>query len=433
MNNNWKSYFLISLILLVISSGFGVFYLILSNSAKQILAHTESQLTATQTRLSTVIEEHDITTTKLIDTAGQLSTTKVQLREKENQLNITNTQLSTTKGELNYAVTQLTTTEDELADTVTQLTTTEDELADTVTQLTLTEDKLADTVTQLTTTEDELADTVTQLTVTEGALGDIVAQLASAEDELADAVTQLTLAEDELADAVIENTLLLSQYANIRAIVEARIGYSFYVTEEDRQSYITPDDATVSALVQATTDGYTGDTSRTWNDYFLLYQWVADNIVYNFDSYMPRLPELLSDAVRWVQECWNKPAETIADGKGDCEDQALLLASMMKNYNNGDLAVWLIGIQSAVPGQIGHMAVAFPVEGGHLTIVDPTWSYYTGWPSGSLESKIASSAVSDWVSLIPDANFYVYSILSNNTDQRFSSTAEFLTWFEENR
>ena len=405
MNNNWKSYFLISLILLVISSGFGVFYLILSNSAKQILAHTESQLTATQTRLSTVIEEHDITTTKLIDTAGQLSTTKVQLREKENQLNITNTQLSTTKGELNYAVTQLTTTEDELADTVTQLT-------------------LA---------EDELTDTVTQLTLTEGALDDIVAQLASAEDELADAVTQLTLAEDELADAVIENTLLLSQYANIRAIVEARIGYSFYVTEEDRQSYITPDDATVSALVQATTDGYTGDTSRTWNDYFLLYQWVADNIVYNFDSYMPRLPELLSDAVRWVQECWNKPAETIADGKGDCEDQALLLASMMKNYNNGDLAVWLIGIQSAVPGQIGHMAVAFPVEGGHLTIVDPTWSYYTGWPSGSLESKIASSAVSDWVSLIPDANFYVYSILSNNTDQRFSSTAEFLTWFEENR
>ncbi len=433
MNNNWKSYFLISLILLVISSGFGAFSLILSNSAKQILAHTESQLTATQTRLSTVIEEHDITTTKLIDTAGQLSTTKVQLREKENQLNITNTQLSTTKGKLNYTVTQLTATEDELADTVTQLTLAEDELADTVTQLTLTEDKLADAVTQLTTTEDELADTVTQLTLTEGALDDIVAQLASAEDELADAVTQLTLAEDELADAVIENTLLLSQYANIRAIVEARIGYSFYVTEEDRQSYITPDDAAVSALVQATTDGYTGDTSRTWNDYFLLYQWVADNIEYNFDSYMPRLPELLSNVVTWVQECWNKPAETIADGKGDCEDQALLLASMMKNYNNGDLAVWLIGIQSAVPGQIGHMAVAFPVEGGRLTIVDPTWSYYTGWPSGSLESKIASSAVSDWVSLIPDANFYVYSILSNNTDQRFSSTAEFLTWFEENR
>ena len=361
MNNNWKSYFLMSLILLVISSGFGAFSLILSNSAKQILARTESQLTATQTRLSTVIEEHDVTTTKLIDTAGQLSTTEVQLREKEDQLNITNTQLSTTKGKLNY--------------------------------------------------------TVTQLTATEWALDDIVAQLATA--------------EDELTDAVIENTLLLGQYANIRAIVEARIGYSFYVTEEDRQSYITPDDAAVSALVQATTDGYTGDTSRTWNDYFLLYQWVADNIEYNFDSYMPRLPELLSNVVTWIQECWNKPAETIADKKGDCEDQALLLASMMRNYNNGDLTVWLIGIQSAVPGQIGHMAVAFPVEGGRLTIVDPTWSYYTGWPSGSLESEIPSSAVGNWVSLIPDANFYVYSILSNNIDQRFSSTAEFLTWFDQ--
>lgn len=375
MNNNWKSYFLMSLILLVISSGFGAFSLILSNSAKQILARTESQLTATQTRLSTVIEEHDVTTTKLINTAGQLSTTEVQLREKENQLNITNTQLSTTKGKLNY------------------------------------------TVNQLAATEDELTDTATQLAATEWALDDIVAQLATA--------------EDELADAVIENTLLLGQYANIRAIVEARIGYSFYVTEEDRQSYITPDDAAVSALVQATTDGYTGDTSRTWNDYFLLYQWVADNIEYNFDSYMPRLPELLSNVVTWIQECWNKPAETITDGKGDCEDQALLLASMMRNYNNGDLAVWLISIQSAVPGQIGHMAVAFPVEGGRLTIVDPTWSYYTGWPSGSLESEIPSSAVGNWVSLIPDANFYVYSILSNNIDQRFSSTAEFLTWFDQ--
>ncbi len=389
MNNNWKSYFLMSLILLVISSGFGAFSLILSNSAKQILARTESQLTATQTRLSTVIEEHDVTTTKLINTAGQLSTTEVQLREKENQLNITNTQLSTTKGKLNYTVNQLAATEDELTDTATQLT-------------------LA---------EDELTDTATQLAATEWALDDIVAQLATA--------------EDELADAVIENTLLLGQYANIRAIVEARIGYSFYVTEEDRQSYITPDDAAVSALVQATTDGYTGDTSRTWNDYFLLYQWVADNIEYNFDSYMPRLPELLSNVVTWIQECWNKPAETITDGKGDCEDQALLLASMMRNYNNGDLAVWLISIQSAVPGQIGHMAVAFPVEGGRLTIVDPTWSYYTGWPSGSLESEIPSSAVGNWVSLIPDANFYVYSILSNNIDQRFSSTAEFLTWFDQ--
>jgi len=378
-----------SLILLVISSGFGAFSLILSNSAKQILARTESQLTATQTRLSTVIEEHDVTTTKLINTAGQLSTTEVQLREKENQLNITNTQLSTTKGKLNYTVNQLAATEDELTDTATQLT-------------------LA---------EDELTDTATQLAATEWALDDIVAQLATA--------------EDELADAVIENTLLLGQYANIRAIVEARIGYSFYVTEEDRQSYITPDDAAVSALVQATTDGYTGDTSRTWNDYFLLYQWVADNIEYNFDSYMPRLPELLSNVVTWIQECWNKPAETITDGKGDCEDQALLLASMMRNYNNGDLAVWLISIQSAVPGQIGHMAVAFPVEGGRLTIVDPTWSYYTGWPSGSLESEIPSSAVGNWVSLIPDANFYVYSILSNNIDQRFSSTAEFLTWFDQ--
>jgi len=417
VNNNWKSYFLMSLILLVISSGFGAFSLILSNSAKQILARTESQLTATQTRLSTVIEEHDVTTTKLINTAGQLSTTEVQLREKENQLNITNTQLSTTKGKLNYTVNQLAATEDELTDTATQLTLAEDELTDTATQLAATEGKLADTATQLATTEDELTDTATQLAATEWALDDIVAQLATA--------------EDELADAVIENTLLLGQYANIRAIVEARIGYSFYVTEEDRQSYITPDDAAVSALVQATTDGYTGDTSRTWNDYFLLYQWVADNIEYNFDSYMPRLPELLSNVVTWIQECWNKPAETITDGKGDCEDQALLLASMMRNYNNGDLAVWLISIQSAVPGQIGHMAVAFPVEGGRLTIVDPTWSYYTGWPSGSLESEIPSSAVGNWVSLIPDANFYVYSILSNNIDQRFSSTAEFLTWFDQ--
>ena len=121
------------------------------------------------------------------------------------------------------------------------------------------------------------------------------------------------------------------------------------------------------------------------------------------------------------------------DETGDCEDMALLLASMLRSYNEPNYDVWVLLIRSSVPEVPGHAAVAFPVAGGRLTILDPAGNYYTGYPYGTLQSESASVAVSKWLSHwareMPGAE--IVEAFSETDYQQFSSTDEFLTWVKE--
>ena len=78
------------------------------------------------------------------------------------------------------------------------------------------------------------------------------------------------------------------------------------------------------------------------------------------------------------------------------------------------------------------MAVAFPVQGGKLTILDPAGNYYTG-QYGSLGSSSISTAVNNWLSHwqseMPDAE--IVGVFSEDIFEEFSSTAEFITWAQE--
>jgi hypothetical protein len=185
--------------------------------------------------------------------------------------------------------------------------------------------------------------------------------------------------------------------------------------------------------VQEITGGYSEEVSEYWRDFERLYRWVVNNISYSYDSYMPFLPENLSGELTWWESCWRMPEETLEDETGDCEDMAVLLASMLRSYKEPNYRVWVLIIRSSVPEVPGHVAVAFPVAGGKLTILDPAGNYYTGYPYGTLRSESTSLAVNQWLSNwendIPGAE--IVEAFSETDHQQFSSTAEFISWTEE--
>ncbi|MBI4186317.1 MAG: hypothetical protein HY530_02280 [Chloroflexi bacterium] len=324
--------------------------------------------------------------------------------------------LNTTRGRLANTEAQLTITTGELNTTRGRLANTEAQLTITTGELNTTKAKLGDTKAQLDVTK-------TQLTATEAQLDLVIIQVATQKAELANVRTQLQTANDEKSQ-------LLSSYVRLRNNINTRFGF----TQQDRQSFITPSDTAVSAKVQEITTPYTGETSKVWNDYSIIYQWVVKNILYSYDSYTPLLPSALSGTFTWREDFWRMPAETLADKTGDCEDMALLLASMIKSYNKNNFAIWVITISSSVPGVPGHAAVVFPVQGGGLTILDPAGKYYTGMQYGSLRSESASLAINNWSSYwegqIPGA--FVDRVFSENLDRQFSTTADFITWLSQN-
>ena len=306
--------------------------------------------------------------------------------------------------QLNVTKNQLADTKVQLDSTLVELDNTEAELTDTKTSLNNTQIQLKNTVAQLGTTKAQLVDTETQLDVTK---------------------TQLDMTTIQLETEKNKNSQMLNQYASLKEQVNVRLGD----TPEDKKSFINPSNSLVSAKVLEVTGGYSGGVSDYWRDCERLYQWVVSNISYSYDSYMPILPESISGGLIWQQDYWRMPEETIGDETGDCEDMAVLLTSMLRSYNEGEYRIWVLVIRS---GELGHVAVAFPVQGGRLTILDPAGNYYTG-QYGSLRSESVSIAVNNWLSHwqreMPGAE--IVGVFSEDVYEEFSSTDEFITWAQE--
>ena len=296
-------------------------------------------------------------------------------------------------------------------------------------QLAKTEVRLANTVTELDATKEQLTDTKTLLDTTKAQLVDTEAQLSTSKVQLDATKNQLAMTTAQLETAENENSQMESQYSDLRKQINVRLGW----TPQDKQNFLTPNNSSVSAKVQEIAGGYSENVNERWRDYERLYRWVVNNISYSYDSYMPVLPGNLSGELVWQESCWRVPEETLEAETGDCEDMAVLLASMLRSYNEGNYAIWVLTIRSSEPEVKGHVAVAFPVAGGELTILDPAGNYYTGYPYGSLGSDIASVAVSKWLShwtrKMPGAE--IVEAFSEDLHKEFSDTDEFLTWLKE--
>lgn len=127
--------------------------------------------------------------------------------------------------------------------------------------------------------------------------------------------------------------------------------------------------------------------SDYWRSVRELYDYIRRNVKYVYDPPLP-YPPSISDLERgmYMKMTFGSvilaPSETLTLRQGDCEDQAILLYALIRCYQRyiygREYILWLIYI--TLRDGTRHVAVAYPVEGGRLTILDPAGAYYTGYP-----------------------------------------------------
>lgn len=146
-------------------------------------------------------------------------------------------------------------------------------------------------------------------------------------------------------------------------IVKARVSPTY----AQRETYITPNDSAVTSRVIAL-----GGTLGQWNWDVAkkCLDWVAANIEYAYD---PNVPNPWDYGATTKCEWWRKPSETISEGKGDCEDQATLLCSMLRAI--GGTGSYCLRVASPVADEPGHVFVITRVDGQNAAI----WDSCAGW------------------------------------------------------
>jgi len=215
----------------------------------------------------------------------------------------------------------------------------------------------------------------------------------------------------------------VSDYNNLRSQINKRC------TESNVKSFITPSEPSVQNEVQEITGGWSNrsDWNEYWDDVKLMYDWVVNNIEYRSDGLFPELPLTPSGSVEYIQEMWQLPKETLELMQGDCEDMAILLASMARSYEGGSYKTECILIKGSIGG---HVAVQMPVKGNTLTILDPAGKYYTQ-SSGQIYSKDISEEINNWLNYWEPSlgsGVYVNRVFSETLDKSFSSTSAYITW-----
>lgn len=244
-------------------------------------------------------------------------------------------------------------------------------------------------------------------------------ELREENDSLETTMTQLTEDNARYSTQITEYSNQLVEYSRIAEEVNRRMGGSC----DDGRSFVTPADADVSVRVSAVTGGFSSDPSEKWADYDRLYDWVVENIRYSSDSSLPYLPTIPDAShILWIDDYWRTPSETLEDETGDCEDMATLLVSMIRNYTGSRYACWVILWNSQGSG---HAAVAIPVAGGNLAILDPAGKTTVGF--GGHQS--ISTTVSEWLGRWPtESGIHVSGVVSDTECMSFASTDEFVKW-----
>ena len=197
----------------------------------------------------------------------------------------------------------------------------------------------------------------------------------------------------------------------------------------DVEQFITPNDTLVQQTIDQVTGGWSNpsDWDEYWTDMKALYDWVVINIPYDYDGLFPVLPAVMSGDVNYTTEMWQFPNETLSLERGDCEDMAILLCSLVRGYSQ---EYWTECILIASSSS-GHAAVQIPASGGKLAILDPAGHYYTSDGLGNLVSKDISTEITSWLNKWKPQmgnDVQVYRVFSDYMDQTFSSTSEYTSW-----
>lgn len=217
---------------------------------------------------------------------------------------------------------------------------------------------------------------------------------------------------------------LENAYKNLKNIVNQR------VLKINISSFITPKNLAVNEIVHRITGGWsnTSDINEFWEDTKIMYNWIVNNIEYRADGLYPILPSEAYEKVNFKDEMWQFPNETLELKKGDCEDMAILLCSMIRCYVNSKYPVEVIMIYSETSG---HAAVQIPVSGYKLVILDPAGKYCSQDMWGNIVQNDIKPEINKWLNYwkpTMGGNIQVSRIFSDEIDKEFTSTNEYIAW-----
>jgi len=271
----------------------------------------------------------------------------------------------------------------------------------------------------------------------ESNMSDVLAEFENRVKEIQDENTKI---EQENAEIIGENERLgyslaalekdhevlseefeeyVDQFNEIRGEINSRVGI-----DGNLSGFVTPQDPAVVGQMLSITGGHADPDSmeELLGEYESMYRWVTSRISEELDSPYPYIYADASQQIRWVKHSVRYPNETLVDRYGDCEDQAILLLSMMTAYSD-QVEKWCISIDWEGGG---HIAVAYLSVNGGLVILDPTRDYR----SDSLVSgEPASLALEEWMAIFSHEDAYVDSVYDGDMYVEFESTADFIAWF----
>jgi flagellar basal body rod protein FlgB len=260
-------------------------------------------------------------------------------------------------------------------------------------------------------------------------------QIAILEDEkvqlqawLLGNATYYELQVSQLSKQIEDLNATLQAYINAYQALRDRVNMRW--NHENATLFITPTDPIVQSTVYSITGGWsnTSDWNEFWIDVKALYDWVVENIEYRYDGLYPMLPDTPFGSLEFWDEMWQFPNETLKLSMGDCEDMAILLASMIRSYNDMKYSVEVVIISGA---KGAHAGVQLPVQGGKIVILDPAGHYYTHDAWGNIASKDIETEINNWLNYWKPylgSDVRVVRVFSDYIDKGFNNTSDYLSW-----
>ena len=249
-------------------------------------------------------------------------------------------------------------------------------------------------------------------------------QVDTLDSQITSLQNQITNLNAQIRDLQAEYNHYVTAYQSLRDKVNQRWN------QINVEPFITPQDQAVHDIVYSITGGWSNpsDWDEYWTDVKAMYDWVINNIEYRYDGLYPILPDTPYGNLDFWDEMWQFPNETLSLMKGDCEDQAILLCSMIRCYSDLRYFAEVIIIESSTSG---HAAVQMPVEGDKFVILDSAGNYYTHDFGGNISPTDISQEINNWLNYWkPEMgnDVYVDRIFSDYIDKTFTSTNDYISW-----
>ena len=415
---------ILCIVLLVGFVGAVINYNSLLNVKDAVISEKNLMIGNQTSQVSTLQELTDERQTEIEDLTSQLSQDNStianidqQLSQKNNQVANLNEQVNQKENEISSLSSQLSQKESTIANLNEQVNQKENEISSLSSQLSQKESTIANLNEQISDLENQRDSLRSQVTDLSSQISELQTQRDTLTSEISSLTSQIVNLQTTYDDYV-------AAYQKLRRLINQR---SIYI---DISDFITPQDPDVISTMYSITGGWndTSNFNEFLNDIKALYIWTRDNIEYRDDGLSPILPSDPVNSLQYREDMWQFPNETLELRKGDCDDKAILLCAMIRSYTNRVYAAECVWITSSTAAHVG---VQVPGPDDRLAIFDPTGNFYSSDFFGNVVFNDVSVEINNWLNYWKPTmgnDIQVYRVFSDQIDQTFSSTSEYLFW-----